>query len=69
MLTFFSVIFVLLCVHDNFALFALGDFCLGLCVLEGLELIAGSPCGILNCTLLELYVIDRVIVVPAWDLE
>ena len=36
-----SVIFVLLCVHGNGAFFALGHFCLGLCVLEGLELIAG----------------------------
>ena len=37
----FSVIFVLLCVHGDCALFALGHFCLGLCVLEVLELIAG----------------------------
>ena len=37
----FSVLFVLLCVHGNCALFALGHFCLGLGVLEVLELIAG----------------------------
>ena len=37
----FAVIFVLLCVHGNCAFFALGHFCLGLCVLEVLELIAG----------------------------
>ena len=64
-----SVIFVLLCVHGNCAFFALGHFCLGLCVLEVLELIAGWPCGIVNCALLDLDVFDRVIVVPAWDLE
>ena len=37
----FAVIFVVLCVHGDCTLFALGHFCLGLCVLEGLELIVG----------------------------
>ena len=37
----FAVIFVVLCVHENCTLFALGHFCLGLCALDGVELIAG----------------------------
>jgi hypothetical protein len=37
--------------------------------LEGLELIAGYRCGIVKNALLALDIIDRVIVVPAWDLE
>ena len=36
----FAVIFVVLSVHGDCTLFALGHFCLGSCVLDVLELIA-----------------------------
>ena len=37
----FAVILVMLCAHGYCTLFALGHFCLGLCALDGVELIAG----------------------------
>ena len=37
----FAVIFVLLCVYGDCTSFGLGHFCLGSCVLEGLEVFAG----------------------------